>query len=234
MFEKVKEYFQSELEKNNIAHVDLDAVLSAKPRGFAVGSDTVAGVTIKTYGSVPHIEAGLWRLVQTHTQQFKEQISSYVTKLREGFVLPTAKTCAGYDEMEPTIRKLLIDQISITFITGNSEPLTESISGQEDQIALVNEINLKLNSQIMELGVLAESSNRDFVIQQMETNKLKEAFLCFWLSLRSGEEFGLADLYGMSEEDVDKLYELQERELGKSQNQKPKEEAPPKTPEPQA
>lgn len=224
MFEKVKEYFQSELEKHNIAHVDLDAVLAAKPRGFSVGENTVSGVTIKTYGSVPHIEAGLYKLVQTQTNQFKEQLNTYVEKIREKFVLPTALTCKGYEEMDPTMRKLLIDQISLTFVSGDSDSIDESIKDQPDQIELFNEINLKLNAQILELGVFAETSNKEFIITQMENNKLKEAFLCFWLSLRSGEEFGLPDLYSMSEEDVDALYELQETELGKSRAPKVKEQ----------
>jgi hypothetical protein len=228
MFEKVKEYFQSELEKHHIAHVDLDAVLAAKPRGFAVGENTVSGVTIKTYGSVPHIEAGLYKLVQTQTSQFKEQLQGYVSKIREKFILPTALTCAGYSEMDETLRKLLIDQIALTFVSGNSDALEESIEGQEAQIALFNEINMKLNAQILELGVFSETSNKEFIISQMENNKLKEAFLCFWLSLRSGEEFGLPDLYSMSEEDVEALYELQEKELGKSQSPKVKEPKEPK------
>jgi hypothetical protein len=231
MFEKVKEYFQSELEKHKIAHVDLNAVLAAKPRGFAVGENTVAGVTIKTYNSVPHIEAGLYKLVQTQTTQFKEQLNEYVSRIREQFVLPAAKTSEGYEAMEPTIRKLLVDQISLTFVSGNSDALIESIEDQPEQVALFNEINLKLNAQILELGVFAETSNKEFIIAQMENNKLKEAFLCFWLSLRSGEEFGLVDLYSLSEEDVEKLYELQETELGKSQALKLKEETPPKVPQ---
>jgi hypothetical protein len=210
----IKSYFQSELAANGIDHIDLDAVLAAKPRGFSVGEETVAGVKIKTYGSVPHIEAGLYRLVQSKTERSEAIFNNLRIQLREKFVVPAALLCADYATLDSVLRDILVDQVVLTLISEDAAKLIENIEDPE-QLQFFVELERRLLAKGLDIKAYAETQTKELINDQMQLNKLKEAFLCFWLSVRSGEQFGLEDLYGLSEEDVESLYSLQTREMGK-------------------